>query len=678
MMLKQLAAPNRPIKPNTVLMTEMSAPLPDGDNTEGLIQHGHSPPALTSNPARIAEEFPQWLERVSSKLPGGIILVIDSLHMFQNAEMHMKWLLDPLPVDTRIVATVDGDTCPLAWRAWPSVRLDPLSNRCVREVLRAAGEAGLSLTMDQEEKILTRCRTTLTCNSLYVTMCLRRCRTTLTCNSLYVTMCLDRCLLQVLQYIYVSRNGMRESELIALLPGELTWNYWAPLTERFHQLSVLSTSMNGLLEFTQEEVREGGLHMLWGKYSTADALCKQALDIYENALGPQHHLVARELDMLAMLCQKQDKLDQAESLYARAVSIHQRRVKVPRRNHVGEKADMLKRRLVKLEQVALDRASPELARSLNELGVLFYLQNNHQMAEKLFEHSLEIRESLLGPRHPDCAQSLYNLAGFYNDSKLYDKAERFYESALSIRTNLPLSKGDKAALQACISHLSMFQAAFTRGRCGELLDYWKFTGAEQSVMADVYFAAIKQQEEEAGRRGDDTTAQLARVANLYEALGIFLKDLGLLKQSVTPLQRALEVREMALDPDHPSVAQVLHQLAGLHMLWGKYSTADALCKQALDIYENALGPQHHLVARELDMLAMLCQKQDKLDQAESLYARAVSIHQRRVKVPRRNHGITCDDPAVASFVKHLAWFCVSSGKLAKARAAVQTGSQPQE
>ena len=31
-------------------------------------------------------------------------------------------------------------------------------------------------------------------------------------------------------------------------------------------------------------------------------------------------------------------------------------------------------------------------------------------------------------------------------------------------------------------------------------------------------------------------------------------------QALAPLQRALEIRETALDPDHPSVAQTLHQV----------------------------------------------------------------------------------------------------------------------
>lgn len=77
------------------------------------------------------------------------------------------------------------------------------------------------------------------------------------------------------------------------------------------------------------------------------------------------------------------------------------------------------------------------------------------------------------------------------------------------------------------------------------------------------------------------------------------------------MQRALEVRETALDPDHPIVAHSLHQLASLHAHWNKFSTAETLFKQALEIYQNAFSSEHVMVAKELDALAILYQKQDK-------------------------------------------------------------------
>lgn len=44
-----------------------------------LMQHVSTPPALTCDPMRLGEEFPRWLEKVSAKSPGGVILVLDSV-----------------------------------------------------------------------------------------------------------------------------------------------------------------------------------------------------------------------------------------------------------------------------------------------------------------------------------------------------------------------------------------------------------------------------------------------------------------------------------------------------------------------------------------------------------------------------------------------------------------------
>ena len=47
------------------------------------MQQVSAPPSLSCDPVRLVEEFPRWLERVSSKTPGGVILVIDSLDRCQ-------------------------------------------------------------------------------------------------------------------------------------------------------------------------------------------------------------------------------------------------------------------------------------------------------------------------------------------------------------------------------------------------------------------------------------------------------------------------------------------------------------------------------------------------------------------------------------------------------------------
>ena len=55
-------------------------------------------------------------------------------------------------------------------------------------------------------------------------------------------------------------------------------------------------------------------------------------------------------------------------------------------------------------------------------------------------------------------------------------------------------------------------------------------------------------------------------------------------------QRALAIRERALGPDHPEVAQSLNNLAGLHTAQGEDVQAESLYKRALAIYEKVLAP----------------------------------------------------------------------------------------
>lgn len=196
-----------------------------------------------------------------------------------------------------------------------------------------------------------------------------------------------------------------------------------------------------------------------------------------------------------------------------------------------------------------------------------------------------------------------------------------------------LQQGDKTKLHGCLLNLFVSQNLYKRGHFAELLSYWQYVGMDKNSMAAAYFESLKQYERSC--EGED---MIVRLADLYETLGRFLKDLGLLSQAVAPLQRSLEIRESALDPDHPNVAQSLHQLASVYVQWKKFGNAEQLYKQALEISENAHGPVHPRVAQQLDALAMLYQKQNKYEQVESLRKRSMKIRQKMSKQKGSMHG----------------------------------------
>ena len=89
--------------------------------------------------------------------------------------------------------------------------------------------------------------------------------------------------------------------------------------------------------------------------------------------------------------------------------------------------------------------------------------------------------------------------------------------------------------------------------------------------------------------------------------------------------RALTIRENALGPEHPDVAQSLNNLAGLYYKQGQYAQAKPLYKQALAIWEKAFGPDYPKVANTLENMAKLYTKMGKEDEAKRLLARAKRI-----------------------------------------------------
>ncbi|XP_010767000.1 nephrocystin-3-like [Notothenia coriiceps] len=194
---------------------------------------------------------------------------------------------------------------------------------------------------------------------------------------------------------------------------------------------------------------------------------------------------------------------------------------------------------------------------------------------------------------------------------------------------------DRTKLQLSLLNLFVSQNLYKRGHFSELLAYWQYVGKDKSSMATEYFDSLKQYE-----KSCENEDSMTKLANLYETLGRFLKDLGLPSQAVAPLQRSLEIRETALDPDHPSVARSLHQLAAVYVQWKKYGNAEQLYKQALEISENAYGAEHASVARELESLAMLYQKQNKYEQAEKLRKRSVKIRQKTARQKGHMYGFT--------------------------------------
>ncbi len=149
---------------------------------------------------------------------------------------------------------------------------------------------------------------------------------------------------------------------------------------------------------------------------------------------------------------------------------------------------------------------------------------------------------------------------------------------------------------------------------------------------------------------------------LLDRLGEYLRIRALYPQAELVCKQALTIREHALGPDHPDVAQSLNSLAWVYINQSKYGEAEPLCKRALTIREHALGPDHPDVAQSLNSLAWLYDDLGKYDLVEPLYQRALMIRERALGP---NH------PDVAQSLNNLAWFYKTQGEYSQAEPLYQ-------
>ena len=153
------------------------------------------------------------------------------------------------------------------------------------------------------------------------------------------------------------------------------------------------------------------LYKSQGRYSEAEPLCLQALEIGRRSLPEDHPNLVIHLNNLAELYRDQGRYSEAEPLYLQAVEIDRR---------------------------SLPEDHPGLATHLNSLAGLYRDQGRYSEAEPLLLQALEIQRRSLPEDHPSLAIHLNDLAGLYYVQGRYSEAEPLYLQAVEIlRSKLP-------------------------------------------------------------------------------------------------------------------------------------------------------------------------------------------------------------------------------------------------
>ena len=120
---------------------------------------------------------------------------------------------------------------------------------------------------------------------------------------------------------------------------------------------------------------------------------------------------------------------------------------------------------------------------------------------------------------------------------------------------------------------------------------------------------------------------LPEAAQLLDDAGNYLKESAQYEQAEPLFQRALDIRERVLGPEHPDTATSLNNLASLYRNQGKYEQAEPLYQRALAIRERVLGPITPTRPPASTIWQYSTRNQGKYEQAEPLYQRALAIRE---------------------------------------------------
>jgi CHAT domain-containing protein/Tfp pilus assembly protein PilF len=318
--------------------------------------------------------------------------------------------------------------------------------------------------------------------------------------------------------------------------------------------------------------------------------------------------------------------------------------------------------------------SRDVATILNNLADLYRVEGKYGDGEKLFLQALSIHEKILGPNDPAVATDANNLAVLYIAEGKYADAEPLYRRATAIDEKA-LAPGDDG-LAKDYNNLADLEA-----KQGKYPDAEPLYGKALAIDLKVH-----------GKDHPSVATDMNNLATLFVEEGknslaeaVFVRALAIDEQALGPestatasvldnlaglyqaqgrypeaeplLRRSLAILTKVLGPDHPEVATDMNNLGALYAAEGRYAEADSFYRRALEIREKKFGQVHPLVALSLANLALLDKSQGRWGEAETLYRQAMTID---LKTLGQEH------PRVAILLNNMATMYIEEGKFAEA------------
>jgi serine/threonine-protein kinase len=271
--------------------------------------------------------------------------------------------------------------------------------------------------------------------------------------------------------------------------------------------------------------------------------------------------------------------------------------------------------VLKLLEVATESARTDVKNQpVIQAAMLDTLGNVHRSlgwfakAQPMLEKGLALRQQNLGNEHEDTATSLYHLARLYHDQGNLRDAEKLYRQALAIRDK-------RFGKNSVESAQTMFNLAWVLSQ-----DFEKPCPAGLAEAEELFRQVLEIRRDKLGKDHHQVGVTLAALA----AVMLGKND----KQALSLAMQAITVLEKAENKDPTASGFMRYLLAVQARQAGRLHEADLHYQSLLSQANHLLGDEHPLVALLLGDYAGLLSKKGDLPGAEKAIRRALDIGRR--------------------------------------------------
>ena len=379
-------------------------------------------------------------------------------------------------------------------------------------------------------------------------------------------------------------------------------------------------------------------------------LVQRALDIYEEAFGPDNsrtltalyslaalydaigdHAKAIELRLRAHPRSNTERIKEVSSSMDSMITADWPTLQNPgARATIKEniKADIpfFQSRYERFEK-GVGPNTPYAVSMLFQMAVRYFVADDYDQAESLFLKVLAIREKTLGPHDLDIVRTLNHLGVLYSATGEYAKAKPFLLRALNISweplvTTYTTATYAESKLRAVEIYENVFgpDHLATALALDDLAEFYRITG-DYARAEPLYARALKIHEKALGSNLLMVTTSFKGLIKLYHVTGTDDKAESLYLRTLEIIEKERE------SPNHPDILSSLDNLAEFYYTTGAHAKASSIYQRALAIREKVLGPDHPDILGSLRNLALLYYAMKDYAQAVPLLERAQQIEE---------------------------------------------------